>query len=291
MRAPPAARPGKSQSGFALALALWMLAILSLMAGGYTFAMRSETLLIANRYLSLTSRGYAEAGIWLAIEDLHRSEPERQWARPGATHKTPFGDGSIEITIEDESGKIDLNGAPADLLDGLLKSAGLAGPDSLAMTHAILDWRDTDNEPEGDGAEDRDYEARGLPYGAKDGPFNTVDEIRRVLGMNEGLYRKIAPALTIHTQQSGLNPAVAPREALLAIPGTTENEVVRFLDEREGDETANFQSGGHTGGNRGSRMTIVSTGIYGNNKTRLRVTVNLARNQIRPYQILAWREW
>ena len=32
------------------------------------------------------------------------------------------------------------------------------------------------------GAEDADYEAEGLPYGAKDGPFQSVEELRQVLG-------------------------------------------------------------------------------------------------------------
>ncbi|HLL20348.1 MAG TPA: hypothetical protein VK439_16335, partial [Rubrivivax sp.] len=44
-----------------------------------------------------------------------------------------------------------------------------------------------------------DYASAGLPYGAKDGPFETVAEVEQVLGMTPDLYERLEPHLTIYS--------------------------------------------------------------------------------------------
>ena len=54
----------------------------------------------------------------------------------------------MQVWIEDEDGKIDLNGAPLPLLTGLLVAQGLPEEDAKVMADRIGDFRDEDSEPE-----------------------------------------------------------------------------------------------------------------------------------------------
>ena len=49
----------------------------------------------------------------------------------------------------------------------------------------------------GAGFTDDEYEAAGRNYGAKDGPFDSVEELLQLLGMTPALYQRLAPALTV----------------------------------------------------------------------------------------------
>jgi general secretion pathway protein K len=44
-----------------------------------------------------------------------------------------------------------------------------------------------------------------------------VDELRLVLGINDKLFRRIEPALTVYSGRPNLDPQIAPREALIAL--------------------------------------------------------------------------
>jgi general secretion pathway protein K len=65
--------------------------------------------------------------------------------------------------------------------------------------------------------EDAEYLAAGSPYGAKDGPFDSVDELQLVAGMTRDLYRMLRPSLTVHSGQSGVNASDASLTVLLAL--------------------------------------------------------------------------
>jgi general secretion pathway protein K len=96
-----------------------------------------------------------------------------------------------------------------------------ASADKLAG--AVIDWRDPDSltQPSG-GAEDADYLAAGLNWGAKDAPFESVAELEQVLGMRPALYALAAPHLTVFSGQQVPNAAFADaivRKAM-GLPGT-----------------------------------------------------------------------
>ncbi|MCH9013875.1 MAG: general secretion pathway protein GspK, partial [Proteobacteria bacterium] len=129
------------------------------------------------------------------------------WRSDGTVYAWAFGGGEVRISIQDEGGKIDLNGAPDELLRGLFLAAAWTGPDGEilgldpseadALVDAIRDFADADDLKRLNGAEDRDYEAAGLPWGAKDAAFTAVEELQQVLGVTAPLYQAVAPALTV----------------------------------------------------------------------------------------------
>ena len=285
-----------SQRGIALVIVMWLLVLLTVMAAGYTATMRTETRLTARQLFAAQSRALAEAGIWLAVNDLLKPETQRKWAADGSANKMDLYNGSVELRIQDESGLIDLNTARSELLQGLFKSTGLDDDAAARLTDAVLDWRDRDNLTRVNGAEDSDYRQAGYPYGAKNGPFNSIDELRKVMGMTEEIYNKVHPALTVYSHMPGVNPEVATREVLLAIPGIAPDTVAQFLDERS--QTAATPVSPVTPGinstftnrSKGVSFMITSTGKVNDTSVTLAAVFSLRRTSNRPYTILSWRE-
>ena len=160
------------------------------------------------------------------------------------------------------------------------------------ITHAILDWRDRDNLVRVSGAEDPDYQAANLDHDAKDGPFNSVEELRLVLGMTEAIFQKIQPALTVHSHLPGINAQVAVPEALLALSGSDANAIDDFILNRK--EEPNTPLAGVDkrllSRARGTTFQITSEGVSGDSKVRLDVIILLKRNAKLPFSVLSWRE-
>jgi general secretion pathway protein K len=90
---------------------------------------------------------------------------------------------------------------------------------------AILDWRDEDDLRLLNGAEDPDYDAAGRPYGAKDGPFDSVEELQQVLGFDRVLYQALAPALTVSSGQASPGAEFAPPLVRAAVEGISLEEM------------------------------------------------------------------
>ena len=135
------------QHGIALVVVLWMLVLLTVMAGGYSATMRTEALSTAQQVHSAQARALAEAGIWLAVTDLLKPKSEHLWQKNGSAETISYAGNVIRIQIQDEAGKIDLNTAKQELLQGLLGSAGVSADEGERITQAILDWRDRDIGP------------------------------------------------------------------------------------------------------------------------------------------------
>jgi type II secretory pathway component PulK len=81
------------------------------------------------------------------------------------------------FALVDEASKLNLNAAwvTADVLALLPRMT----PELAA---AIIDWRDTDENVSANGAESETYLRLSTPYRCKNGPFETVDELRLVNG-------------------------------------------------------------------------------------------------------------
>lgn len=272
-------------------LALWLLALLSLMAGAHSYALRTETWLTIHAQDRARARAAAEAGVWLAVADLLSPPSAQRWPRDGTPIEVNFEAGTIGLRIQDEAGLIDINSADDALLQGLLADAGRPGQDVTSLFDALQDWRDPDPDRRTAGAEDEDY--LHAPYDAKDGPFNSIEELRRVSGMSDMLYRNIRGAVTIHSMQPGINPALAPRAVLEAIPGSRADLVDAYLAGRhEPGQTATITDTDHHYFNarQGLTLTITSTGRVGRGNLRLDVVVALDRDRTPPYSVLGWRE-
>jgi type II secretory pathway component PulK len=82
----------------------------------------------------------------------------------------------------DESGKINLNMANDTQLVDMLEKFTFMTPEFAA---AIADWRDEDQDVRENGAESESYSRTDPAYIPKDGPFESIEELRLVVGATE----------------------------------------------------------------------------------------------------------
>ena len=204
--------------GAALLLVMWLIALLAALVGGFAMSARVEYL--QGRVLSrgLVAEQAARAGIEYALVRLADTDPRRRWLPDGRGYEWEFGEAQVQVQVIDENGKVDLNTAQLPLLSGLLRVLGTDPREADRLAGAIVDWRDPDvlSQPAG-GAEDGDYAAAELPYGAKDSAFETLAELQAVLGMTPPLYARLVPHLTVFSGRVMPDPAFASAEVLAAM--------------------------------------------------------------------------
>jgi general secretion pathway protein K len=133
--------------------------------------------------------------------------------------------------LVDESGKIDLNLAPEVILRNLINSLNLPAEDKDLLVNtivdSILDWKDPDDFHRLQGAENDYYQSLPHPYKAKNGNFDTVEELILVKGVTpEILYGNdqkpgLVDFLTVQAKTNKINLNAAPQPVLLALPGMT----------------------------------------------------------------------
>lgn len=289
----------RRQQGVALVLVLWVVTLLAVIGGNFAFSMRGEAQIARNLLNAAQLQAQADAGQRLAWFELLKpaSEPQR-WQGDGMLHEFASASTVVRVSIVDESGKINLNTAPDALLSGLFRSAGMTEEATASLLNAVLDWRTSGNIKRLGGAKEQEYLAAGKNYGPPNAPFETVDELQRVLGMTSEIFRKIAPALTIYSRQPGLHPMFAPREALLAIPGINPAAVEQFLVQRQ-QAAANGQPAPVLAGSAGflsvssggSAYTVRSEATAPDGASFLRIAVvKPGTDQKRPISVLTWGE-
>lgn len=217
--------------GFALVAVLWLLVLLSLIALQISTVTRTEAQLARNMTLGTQARYAAESGVRWAIWSLTLPR-EELWLADGSLHSMDLDESRVHVALQDENGKIDLNLVTPEHLAKLFEVAEIDEEIATPVVDAILDWRDEDDLKRLNGAEDEDYLDAGYEYGARDGVFETVEELQKVLGMEDWIYERISPALTVHSLKNGINPLVAPRLVLLSLEGSDEDMVDQYISDR-----------------------------------------------------------
>lgn len=188
----------RHQRGAALLLVMWLILLLSGLVAGYAAAARIESMQGNGLARGTASGEAARAGVEYAASRLLDPDPARRWASDGRSYRFAFDGAQVDVAVRDEAGKIDLNNAGHALLLEFFVALGENRDAASRLAGAILDWRDEDSltQPAG-GAEDPNYQAAGLAWGAKDAPFETIAELEQVLGMRPALYASAAPYLTV----------------------------------------------------------------------------------------------
>jgi general secretion pathway protein K len=214
----------------ALVGVLWLLVLLSLIVLNLSAGSRTELQLAGNARLAASARHVTEAGVNWGVWSLLQTDTAG-WLADGSTRSLELDGIRVDVALFDEQGKIDLNQADLQLLAGLFESVGLNEKAALAQAEVILDWRDDDDLLRPTGAEEEQYRRAGL-LGPANQPFERLQELRQVLGMSEGLYQQVLPALTLYSNKARVNPMVAPREVLLALPGIRPESIDSYIEER-----------------------------------------------------------
>ncbi len=230
MRSRVAAR----SEGIALIAALWLTVLLTVIASGFAFSMRSGALAARNALSLAQARAAADGAVERTVFELSRPRNlVGAWLPDGQARQWQDGEATIAAVAVDETSKIDLNTATEPFLKSLLQNiGGLDAEAAQRLVDAIADWKDADELRRPNGAEAAEYRAADSKYMPSNAPFESVGELRRVLGMTAVVFARVADSLTVYSRQPGVNPATASRDVLLAIPGVTPATVDVYLTQR-----------------------------------------------------------
>ena len=193
-------------------------------------------------------------------------KPDRTVYRPdGEWHEGTFAGARFAVRMAGEDGKIPLNIELGDDLDeytelvrfvvtnlvrGGNKTTGVdkdTDKQISTIVDSILDWRDCDDEARLNGAESAYYSGLPRPYAAKNGFFESADELMRIRGVTPdvffghdglpGLVDIFSPyprgeALVINAGQ------ITAQAVRALVPGMTLAEAEALLAERDDDPEA-----------------------------------------------------
>ncbi len=309
------------ERGIAFILVLWVIAMLAILLGSFSMVARTENLQSRHLFDTTQARYAAEAGLNLAVFELRKSDPVERWVADGRPYTFGYGDAELEVSITDDSGKIDLNsacssgvqngaaasnpGAPAmglGILLNLFTSRGVALDQAQALVAAISDWCDPDDLAQLNGAEIAEYKAAGLSYGPTNQPFQTVSELQQVLGMNYELFSKVEPMLTIYSGSGQPSAAFASAETLAAMyPDASPEQLQQLVQQRQQMMPGDMAGGGLMlpdgsplmAGGGGLTYSVKSRAKLPNGaSTTLDATIRMGGINAagRPYVILRWRD-
>lgn len=287
----------RRQGGVALVLVLWVITLLAVIAGNFAYSMRGEAQIARNLMSAAQAQAQADAGVQIAWFELMKPSTDAlRWRGDAVVHEYAAQGAMVRVSIQDESGKIDLNAAPEALLQGLFRSVGLSEESSAALSDAVQDWKDTDKLRRLHGAEDHEYSVTGKRSMPSNAPFKTVDELRGVLGMTPELYRKLAPSLTIYSGQGSVNVKVAPRDVLMAIPGIPPALVEQYLAQRQSALAANQPVTPIAFVSEFTNASAILPGYAVRSEARMtdgtvfvrQAVGRLTQNTARPVAVLAW---
>lgn len=257
-----------ARRGFALVLVLALLVLLTLLAAGLAFTVRSEVNIASDFAHQLRARYLAQAGFYqalqhLAQDDLGRDSPADTFGELRSQDLgLNFGDGQFIVRITDETGKLNLNTADRATLVAFF--AQMTGDSAIAeeLADSVLDWRDSDDTPNPQGAESDYYLSLPRPYRAQNAPFDSPYELLLVKGITRELFygdpQQETPPLTElvtafsatpnvdERGQPRLNLNTATREQLQATLGDllTDDEINALLRFRDGPGQQRPQTGG-----------------------------------------------
>jgi general secretion pathway protein K len=199
----------REQDGVVLIVALWAVVLFSVIAAGLITLSRTERTIARNNLLLAGARAVADAGITKAIIALMTHDPAEAFRLDGTPQIVDFDGTQIEVSIQDELGKIDINFASEETLANLFVELGVDRGRANALAAAIADWRDEDDLLRANGAERDDYKRAGYLYGPANSAFRSPTEVERVLGFDREFAQKLEPFVTVFSRRSTVRPETA----------------------------------------------------------------------------------
>ena len=167
----------------------------------------------------------------------------------GGWREEAVGGGAFRVRWVDEGGKININRADEETLRRIFTNLGVEEPNKAILVDSIMDWRDSDDLHRLNGAENDYYRSLTPPYSAKNGPFDTVEDLLWVRGMTSDLFYGYGDAnggreqesqrvglreiFTVDSPIDRVNLRTASAEVIHVLIGIPLEKSRRFVDERK----------------------------------------------------------
>lgn len=192
--------------GLALITVMWLLALIAVLATTTLQIARSRARMSARAVRTISTQVIADSALRLILLQLAQSAGEPRELGFDARWRITLFDRDVEIRVEREAGRVDLNVADASLIAAVFIASGTEAVTARSFASRIIDWRDTNDQAEPGGAERDDYRRAQMGYGPRNKPFESIGELRQVLGLAE-LSPKVLDAFTVYS--SSIDPELA----------------------------------------------------------------------------------
>lgn len=271
------------RKGSALIFVIWVMIFLSALGLEFAYSMRTESESARNfkedteaYYAAVAGIEYAKAEILASGELMYLDDNGQLVLNEKRTpsRQGQIGNVTYAYTIIDEERKLNLNKASQAQIVYLLEHAGLEGDGLDVVADSILDWKDGDSTPRSKGAEESYYRSLSPPRSAKDGLFDSVEELllvkgitpQIVLGSSNGKQQGVARYLTVRSS-GAINVNTAARPVLQAVFGI--ERAGEIVAEREAAPVTAMTDGAV----KSAYFTIFSSGRSNNVVRSIKVVV------------------
>jgi general secretion pathway protein K len=236
------------ERGFAMVAVLLVLALIGLLGAEFAYSMRLEARATRNYKDAVLAGHLAEAGLENAVREIVGQgaiaaegddglltfyTPERIALKRLPREAVPLGVGQYAYRLTDEAARININSAPAALLDRLLQLMDIDKEERDTIVNSIQDWRDDNDEHRLSGAESDDhYLTLPVPYRARNADIESVNELLQIKGITREVFHGtperpgLADLVTV-VGQGEVNINTASKLVLSAI-GLSEAEILEI---------------------------------------------------------------
>ncbi|MDI6449670.1 type II secretion system minor pseudopilin GspK [Anaerobaca lacustris] len=244
------------RNGFVLIVVLGMVVLLAALLFAFHRTTLASLEMAESFRQSERALNYARAGLSLAIAaiaDTNDVTGDPRYAGLRAGEETfPIGDGRFEVTVTDESGRLNLNSLldkngqlNRRRIDQLLRLIDLlnrrkeAARIGYGVVAAVIDWIDPDDDVTvlsfvdsgGRGAESEYYQTLSPAYRCKNGPMDTIEELQWVKGVTPEAFAALRDLLTT-TGSGRININAAPPLVIESLSEHMDATLARMIVQR-----------------------------------------------------------
>ena len=261
-----------------------LVAVLLLVAGLIAIATAVVALTVSQRRAAQRShesdarRERLDGALRVALAEIAFGKPGGPYWHPRAPRTVEVGGQRVEVSLEREAGRVDLNTADEKYIVAGLVAADRSDAEARTGAARIRDWIDADDASTGrDGAEREEYQRAGRSYEPRNGPMETVEEVRQVLGL-EGLSDAALDVFTVYSQQREPAASEASAELRSALGGAGTPPIIAIQLPNSGDPVSYA----------GSVIRLHACEEGAKDRCRIAV-VRVTGSSSRPWQMLWWR--
>ena len=198
------------QSGVALAILVWFLAAMSILVAGIVYQARMDIKLAQLQIGQARAQAAGDGAIQLALADLIISEQDGEFnSRRIHSSEFVFSDARVNVRIVPVAGLVNLNLASQELLAVLFTDDGeLDEGRGEVLAANVVEWRSS---PARDNATGTAYEGQSESGNATPGPFEAIEGLLSVDGVDRGVYERVRDSIYVDPQgQAGVDWQSAP---------------------------------------------------------------------------------
>lgn len=256
-----------NERGIVLIIVIIIIAILSTLVVDFIYSTHINYEITINSVRDIRSKYIARSGVNVVkaalinndLEDLAEkisdfsnisaNDSQGNWSL--SVSSFPVGEGFVSITVKDERSKVNINALvnqstnQVDFqvltqITELFKFLEIDSDDADLFISSLINWLDhelqnSQNDQDPRGATASYYSSLQIPYRIKDGPLDSLDEIKMIQGMNQDFFNIIEPYLTIYPRDKQINFSTASKPVIFAALKAAKVSAIEEQGENDAD--------------------------------------------------------